>query len=399
MKKILLTILSASVSLGMFADLTGNGYYRVRNCGSERWASLIDNHGAVDYVAGTADVHALQLTEDTETILTDPASIVYFTKQSGNRYNVAAQGTSLEQLVGYPVNIRVEESGSDGMSKYVIYGTKSNVTKYIGDANILPGNYGTATTEPANYPSYRPYRQWYILPLSVTTSNYFAAVPTIIAGGKLYNTLYTSFPYAPYSSGVKAYYIGRVGGGMAEMIEITGTVPEGSPVIIQCAGTEPTDNRLELKSEKASLSGNSLSGVYFNFENNSIKNFVKYDPRTMRVLGATSDGSLGFITDYNLESIPANTAYLVVPKDSPAEFKCVSSSEFTAGVDSVISDSETLVYENGYLNCSQPTEIIIYNLGGSMVARHYGTSINLTGFAKGIYIAKTSDKSLKFVIN
>lgn len=330
MKKLLLTIALASVVSVGFADITGSGYYRVKNYGSQRWASLIDNKGEVDKVAATADLHALQLSNDTEVTLSDPGSIVYLQNISGNQYNVSAQGTSLQSLIDNPVYIGSEGS-ADGQKLYYIWGTYQNITKYVADANtVVSQEYGKATINEIGDKNIN-FKKWLFLPVDVTSDNYFGAVPSVTAMGNGYCSMFTSFAYKPYSEGVKAYYIGRVGFGMAEMIEITNAVPPGSPVIIQCAGATAAQNKLRLVESQDVLPNNSLSGVYFNYHYGSISNRVAYNAATMRVLGTCSDGSIGFVTA-NLDYIPANTAYLKVPEGSPAEFKCVDSATYTANL-------------------------------------------------------------------
>lgn len=314
----------------VFANLNGNGYYRVRNVGTQRWASLVDNKATVDKIAGDAELHALQLSKDTEAILSDPGSIVYITKESGNyQYDLAAQGTSLESLVDNPVYIR-SYGTSNGEQYYRIYGTYKNTTKFISDGNlILSQNYGDATLNDMGEVTVK---NWNFYPVDVNSEYYFGTVPTLTVGGTPYCTLFTSFAYKPYSAGVKAYYIGRIGFGMAEMIEIDGAVPTGSPVIIQCAGDNVADNKLQIENNTPSaLPSNALNGVYFNYAKNNITNHVAYNPETMRILGITSDGSLGFITS-NISYIPANTAYLKVPKGSAPEFKCVSTAEYELNI-------------------------------------------------------------------
>ena len=331
MKKILLGI---GILLGIFnaqADLTGSGFYRVKNYGSSRWCSLVDDKGDLDLVAGKADLHALSLTLNPDSILSVPGSIVYISKISGTQYDIAAQGTSLGALVNHPINIgEIEAKGSNGQSLYQIWGTYSNITKYISDGNISTiDNKGIPTTADPLNPNYK---RWEIIPVSVTGDNYFGAVPSLKQDGNLYTTLFTSFAYEPYSEGVKAYYVGRVGFGMVEMIEINGAVPPASPVIIQCAGESVSQNRLKLTESQDALPTNSLTGVYFDYKYNNVANQVAYNPDTMRVLGICKDGSLGFVTSTTLSTIPANTAYLSVPAGSSPEFKCVSTAEFEANI-------------------------------------------------------------------
>lgn len=377
MKKIIISLITLFISLSAMADITGNGYYRVKNYGSSRWASLIDNTGSVDFVATTADLHALYLNNNTEEILSDPGSIIYLTNISGKQFDVAAQGTSLETLVNQPIYIGATNGkGTDGQTLYRIWGTYSGITKYIGDQNLVNSQQiGNATiNDLRKYPNYM---NWEFYPLSVTSENYFGAVPTLTVNGQSYCTLFTSFPYAPYSSGVKAYYIGRVGFGMAEMIEITGTVPSGSPVIIQCVGQNVSNNKLELKNSQEVLPNNSLKGVYFDYNAYGRKNQVKYDPSTMRVLGKCSDGSLGFITSSDLEYIPANTAYLSVPAGSAPEFKCVTTSQYETGLPDApeqiyVNDSIILQPQDDY-TYSTTTTINAISGSDSLKIRFYTT--------------------------
>lgn len=329
MKKFILSIAALGIAFSSFANIEGNGFYRVRNYGSTRWASLIDNNGSVDLVAASADLHALQLVLDTEEILSDPGSIVYLTNITGKQYDMAAQGTSLEAIASTSIYIGEDGKSDDGQTLYRLWGTSHNTTKYIADArlnNTAP--YGYATINNINSTKFK---QWLILPMNVT-DNYFAAVPSVNANGGMYCSLFTSFPYKPYSTGVKAYYINRVGFGMAEMVEITDAVPTGSPVVIKCAGTKASDNKMQIVNSDNVLPNNCLTGVYFNYTGDTNTNRVAYNPKTMRVLGVCSDGSLGFVTDYDLDFIPANTAYLKVPEGSLAEFKCVPTSEFEANL-------------------------------------------------------------------
>lgn len=321
----------AAVFSFAYADIDGNGYYRVRNYGSSRWASMVDNTGSVDMNSSAADLHALQLNNNTQQILSDPGSIVYITNIGGRQYDVASQGVSLQNLVNNTISIGAEGTGTTGQQLYRIYGVKSGVTKFISDGQIDTSmQFGEATINDLNS-KYKSFSQWEFIKLDVAGDNYFGAVPTLEIGNDLYATLFTSFAYQPYSSGVEVYYIGRVGYGMAELKKINDAVPTGSPVIVKCAGRNVSDNRMQITGTETVLPNNSLSGVYFNFKQNNIENRIVYDPATMRVLGKCSDGSLGFITS-NLDYLPANTAYLRVPAGSSPEFKCVSTEEYDLNI-------------------------------------------------------------------
>lgn len=323
MKKYILAFAAAGIVFSAWANFTGDGYYRVRNYGSGRWCNLIDNKATVDKVSATAELHALELTSDTEEILTDPGSIVRITKVGKNNYDLSGQGVSLESLIGYTMSMEVV-GNNDGQDLYYLYGTYKGASKYLGDADMTDNVEGNASVNAAN----KDYRKWLVLPVN-TSDNYFGVQPVVTAGGTGYTTVFAEFAYQPYSAGVKAYYISRVGYGMAEMIEITGAVPAGSPVIIQCAGPNSSDNKMELKNVETALPSNALTGVYFDYNGPKAEpNLVKYNPDTMRVLGVCSDGSLGFVVDNSLTTIPSNTAYLKVPAGSSPEIKCVDTATY-----------------------------------------------------------------------
>lgn len=329
MKKIVLVIALIATGLTSFANLTGNGYYRVKNYGSSRWANLIDNHSSIDYFAGSADLHSLELNKDTEAILSDPGSIVLITNVGSNQYDVAAQGTSLNDLVNHPINIRANGKAPEGSDLYMLYGVYKGVTKWIGDGNITNNNIGKASINV----SLEDNRKWYIIPVSASSDNYFGVKPNVkTSNNELYTTTFTSFAFKPYSANVKAYYVGRVGYGMVELIEVTDAVPAASPVIIKCAGENVADNKMELMQNQEALPNNALTGVYFDFQNELYTNQVPYDPNTMRVLGLTQDGSLGFIKATDLQVIPGNSAYLKVTNDTYPELKCVSTAEYDANL-------------------------------------------------------------------
>ena len=90
---------------------------------------------------------------------------------------------------------------------------------------------------------------------------------------------------------MKAYAVTKVDGDIAVMTEVQGKVAAKSPVIIACAGSEASDNRLNIEMQDTSApAGNLLKGLFF--ENSQIDfindneeafhfNATKYDPNTM----------------------------------------------------------------------------------------------------------------------
>ena len=316
MKKIFALIIAAVTALSCYANLDGNGYYRVKNYKTNRYVSVIDNRGSIDVVATTADLQAIRLWRVFDDVCHDAASIMYVT-QVGSEYQLTAQGTGIYQIIGYYLRLRVNGS-ADGQNLYMAYGTNGKATRYLGDGNVLNRDYGSMSTNCTG-----DYRKWYILPVDAAGDNYFGAFPDVEAKEGLYTTLYADFPYSAYSKGVKMYYVSSVTTSSVTLTEIEGTVPKATPVVVQCVGKKATDNRLNLGGEANEISGNKLTGQYFNCDIAGHINRVAYNPATMRVLGRCSDGSLGFVKASGLDFIPANTAYITVPESYPAEIKCV----------------------------------------------------------------------------
>lgn len=324
MNKNLLLILAAAASLTASADLGQAGYYRVQNYGSQRWIEVVDNEGKINYGSTNADTHAIELQKQWNEVVSDPASVLYISNISGNTYNVSAQGTSIYDIIEHNVQIRQDGTDSNGEKLYRCYGVMAGQTRYLGDGNDLKNaDLGELVISASG-----DYVKWYIKPINATSDNYFGADLDVNANGKYYTTLFTTFPYAPTTS--KVYYIGRVDHGMAEMIEVTGTIAPNTPVIIEGSAAEAGSNRMTIGGEGTSPRDNSLKGRIFDYGKNGKKNYLTYDPATMRVLGKCADGSLGFVTSSTLTTIPANSAYITVPAGSPAEYKCVTTAEFEA---------------------------------------------------------------------
>ncbi len=322
MRKTLLLSLTSCLALSAAADFTAPGYYRVENYKTQRYVSVIDNRGRIDIANTTADLQAIQLQKDFNEVCCDPASILYVTPKGGNEYQIDAQGTGIHQIIQHYV--KLSESGTSGGQKlYKAYGEMSGVVKYLGDSEFFPTDLGVMATNASG-----DYTKWFILPIDANSNNWFGVRTTVSAGGKHYATMYGSFSYSPYSSGIKSYYVKNVENGIVVIDEISGTVPSDTPVIIECSSTEATNNRLNIGGSASAVSGNKLKGVYFCNHNGSHINRVEYDKNTMRVLGTCSDGRLGFVTATTLQYLPKNTAYITVPAGSPAQYPVMTQAEY-----------------------------------------------------------------------
>jgi len=366
MKKSIILSVALCIAFTAAADYTGPGYYRLQNYKSKRWASMIDDKGSIDVTGNKADLQAIQLQKNFDEVCCDAASIVYI-YGVGNQYNIEAQGTGIYKIIGHYLNIK--DAGSDnGQKLYYATGTYEGFEKYVGDPELMPKDITSASTNADG-----DYRKWYIHPLDHEGENFFGIRPTVTVGSKRYATLFGDFTFKAHSEGVKIYAIKQVGAGMALMEEITGPVAKSTPVIIECTTENPSDNRLEIGVDGTKVDGNILSGAYYcSTEKSNHLNYTQYDPKTMRVLGVCSDGSLGFITPTDLKYIPANTSYLKVEEGTPAELKCVDREAFIAGVEDIVADDD------------KPVDV--YDISGVLVLRGANRD-SINSLPAGLYIA------------
>ncbi len=316
-----LVLLSAVIAQ---AQYTTDGYYRVQNASTGRYVVVLDDKGSFDISTSDADLGAIKAYDGFESVVSNPASIIYIEKKGSSGYILYSQGTNTYSIVS--VYLKLLDNG-DGT--YKAYATKNSLTKYLVDLNgYMRTGEKSATTS-----------NWNILPVNNTDENqYFGITPECTVGSDLYTTFYASFPFSFASDGMVAYYVSKIGVandgfGMAVWKEVTATsVPASTPVIVKCSSPDPASNKLNLlSSSSSSVSGNQLIGRYFcNDVILTHRNVLEYDPATMRVLGLTSDGSLGFIKvdTETLTYIPANSAYLSVSEDCPDELKLVTESEY-----------------------------------------------------------------------
>ena len=315
MKRFLLYLLLLSTAGSAFAQYNGSGYYRVQNKVTQRYIRVIDNKGSVNLTTTDADLGALETKKYFENVVSDPASIIYITP-AGSGYNFESQGTTSYSIIGYYVKLYKNSDGT-----YKAYAENNGMVKYLCDEN-------TTYPEGVVLTNSTKTRDWYIKPVNQANEQYFAFKPTITVGNEYYTTIYASFPFT-VPAGMTAYYISIVDDGKAVWKEVKdGKVPASTAVFVKCKSANYADNKITIgENGVKSLSGNLMKGVYFNNGTKKHNNQLAYDPNTMRILGVMSNGKLGFITT-SIKYIPANTAYLVVPANSPSEISLVSESEY-----------------------------------------------------------------------
>ena len=326
MKRIQLLLLTMICTLAAQAQLTGDGYYRVKSSKQGRYARVLDNRGSINYQTTDADLGALCTQRSWDIVVSDPGSIIYFKKIKGpNGYDFQSQGTGSYEIIQYAV--QVEDMGDN---KYWCYASNNVATKYLADEIIYAWadeetkERGRLVTN-VNISTQSEYLDWDVIPVT-TGDNYFGLAPTVSAGGSYYQTFYAAFPFTFFSEGMEAYYVDNINEatGKVHIKEITGGVPASTPVIVKCAAQTPASNMLNVGvSTSGSASDNQLKGVYFcNPDAGSVHtNVTAYVPDTMRVLGTANDGSLAFVKATNLKYIPANTAYIKVSPSAPDVLK------------------------------------------------------------------------------
>ncbi len=340
-KRLFLLLLGCATMLGAQAQLSGAGYYRVKNVSTGRYMSLSDNHSrGVDFNSCTADCGAMQTSKIMDNIYSDPGSIFYLDHISGVSYNVVGQGTSLHDIINYYIYI------SPVGSYYKIYQEQKGQRITLSDFDDVEENESYVATLGGK-------TTWYITPLN-TTDNYIGVKPTISVGDKHYAAVFAGYPYT-LGTGMKAYYINKVieNEGVVIIKELTGTIPANTPVLIECSSTDISKNQITPVLNSDAVPGDNLAiGVYFCLGDrwSAHYNSTKFDPATMRVLSLNTYGNLAVSTStQNLKTvmieprgadgkhltvtaIPANSWYIPVSSSAPSELKMVTAEQYATGI-------------------------------------------------------------------
>lgn len=275
------------------------GYYHVKNVGSQRYLSVIDDQVTINVndVNITHDLGALAL--KTELIASDPGAIIYVTSDG----DITCQGVSLRSKIpGFTVN---ERTDSDGNNHYRVGAERSGLSRYICDAVTSSEATGKVDTHVGTD---KKYLLW-----DVVAANDFVLSPTISVDSKNYVPFYAEFGFE-ISSGIDVYYVDHIDASNAEgpkviLKKLSGTIPNKTPVIIAYTGS----GRITPKFENGTLSvTNLLSGNMFNTVPNSEGKHEnrKQVTENMRILGVDSEGKLVFKKAADTTYLPANSSYL-----------------------------------------------------------------------------------------
>ncbi len=386
MKKILLYALAALFAIPAFAQLNGNGYYRVQNAFTKRYAYLLDNKGSYDAGSFSADVAALKLYMDPEKMYSDPASVFYVESapQGNNYFDIWGQGTSIYTFMHEYMSIFADRKPYDGQTSYTMYATKNGLAKYIGDIwDDLSADEGFASVNCTGND-----RKWYFHQLDASTPQYFGVAPSVEANGKYYAPLFGCFPFSASSEGVKFYTISEIDPrGAAIINEVKGTVPAATPVIIECSSANHSDNRLNIGGTAEKIGTNFLKGVYFDNPSKMHYNRTPFNKQTMRVLGIGKDGRLAFVRgDY--EFVPRNQAYLQLT--DPKQY---DQDEFT------LMTEEQREEELGAVAAIPVTQTVtVYSLDGRLVKKGIAKS-DVPSLGRGMYILKSAGTTEKMIVH
>lgn len=340
----LLLFLVAGMSA--FAQLSGDGYYRIKNVVRGRYIIVLDSTGWVTFNSGgvDADTYALRtIKEKGDNIVSNPASILYIQKHSDG-YTFEGQGLNTAKLSSHKLQIK-----DRGGNKYYAYAEEPGLAAvYLSDAVAATQDSGIVLTSGAKT------REWYIYPVKSTSTCYFGFKPTISYNGKYYLTFYADFPFKTLGNGVTVYNICDTFKGQAVWKKYAdgAVVPAATPVVVECSSAEAANNKVEIVDEKGTaISRNILVGCYFCYTYGNGQKYhyskVTYDAATMRVLGLDSNGKLAFITakENDLTDgkfITANTAYLKVAKGTAATMPLLSSDDpdYVTGITNIEADSQ-----------------------------------------------------------
>ena len=382
MKKTILSLITAALTMPTFAQYNGEGFYRIKNKGAAyRYISIANNKvekrfSNIDPQTGFSQALTVWSLRTVKDPITDPGSVIEISGTT-NDLSLKAQGLSTKELMK---NYKLQTNGSDLFSEYK--GTTVQLIDeydpYIKDKDA---QLSVATPKFIRDEKVGSYAAWEIIKID-NQNEYFGVAPEIKVGDKYYTTLYTFFAYE-LPAGMKAYYVDQhldksfnkyVNEPVAELIEITGQVPAGTPVILECSSQKSADNILKpltSSSTKIDNSKNELSGNRFCFYSlfagkektqteywNELRNVVEYES-SMRVLGVDKNGKLALVpaakdqlewTDRTTKGyLPANTAYFTKTTglDATASLQLVDQEEFKAAKEAAegLSKQETMFNE------------------------------------------------------
>ena len=374
------------------AQLNGTGFYRVRNAQYNEYIKIANDklhyHKIVDAAPGgtalanntdNAQARALEfarriLKSDIKMMSTDyidPTSIIYIKKlvnsSSDYTYDLQGQGTGLLTLTtgiyDGSSDITFKDiaatikpvSGSNTYTASIELKGSITILFWTQEATLgvryFMDDNGTFDIDEA---STNLYDRWYIEPVT-----YFNVEPEVEFNGKYYTTIKVPFAFKLSNNVEKAYAITANNSGVLDYAEVAttgGTVPAGTPVVLECtspnaadcqliptgtpkcAAQTPSTETAPSADQSSSYTGtNLLDGTYFANNDGTLSYSGSYSEGTFSasynvdnyventnnakkyVLGITDSGKLGFVYDANISMMPVNKAWLTAAGEFPWE--------------------------------------------------------------------------------
>jgi hypothetical protein len=186
MKRIIIFFLLAVLGVPAFAQLNGDGFYRVQNFQTNRYIILVDNKvNSVNFSATKADLGALRTIKPFSNVVSDPGSVYYIKSAGGQQYNLLSQGADAYAFAGRYLLVRK----ATNEPTYYAWGSSAGADVYLYD---MPGSTtsGELMTGGDEF-----CRHWKILPVSSSGDNYFGLKPDVTVSGQHYSSLFASFGF------------------------------------------------------------------------------------------------------------------------------------------------------------------------------------------------------------
>ena len=425
--------LLALSSLPAMAQMNGTGYYRFRNSARTSDYITIANDkfnyttvigtaggGLTSIAFGNGKTYAMEcatkILQNDIHLVADPdvidlSSVIYAKKRNTNpsnyEYNLIGQGTSLLTLTTgtYPGGIElqftdlyvtisaVSSSGANTLYNAYMPLKASNYSSADLGIRYFVDESGKFDTDVSSVASQAKAR-WYIEPVT-----HFNVMPEVELNGKYFTTVKAPFAFTLSGQVEKAYKITANNSGILAFEEISGTIPAGTPVLLQCGSPNAADCQLIPTGEPvftapdvSTTSGapaatdvttatadNLLAGTYYcntdgtitmsksggTFSYNGNHNTAasgKY------VIGKNAEGKLGFIPAANagLTYMPANKAWLT----SAGVFRSV-------GAPTLSLDAGTYTGTQNVTITAQEGATILYSTDGGTTWQPYSGAIEV----------------------
>ncbi|MGM9717666.1 MAG: hypothetical protein ACI3YQ_05295 [Prevotella sp.] len=393
-KKFISFAFAVAFSCNASAQTVSTGYYRVESVLLNQCLYFKSKVAQdVDYTTAGVDLPNIRGSLDKTAVYHMPETVLYLeyisTERDGAiRVDLASQGVTASSIAGN-AKLRIKKEVSK--NAYYAFAEAKGAIKYLVARQNLDDDWNEQDCDVQTDEKSSDNKPLWKLRKLDESSEYFGISPRVEFNGEYYDPFYVFFPYSFSSSGLKAYCITSTpttadGKAYAVYKEVTGTVPVGTPLIVKCSSKDPINNKLKINgvTPQSLPFTNCMRGAYRSCDDPEvpgIKDVVNYDSKTMRILGITSEGKLGFVTA-TYSYFPKNTAYLVVPSAYPKELTLISQEEYNdliAGIDDVMVDGQQNV----------PARVKgVYNLSGVKVCE----TSEFNSLPSGVYIVDGQQK-------